>query len=674
MRTLTTYQLWHGVDSPPATLLELRAGPVTAQLDGIDLRYVRLGSLELVRRIYVGVRDQNWNTIPGTFQIISLERQTERFEIVFEAEHRSADLDFAWRGRISGTPDGQIRYAMDGVARSDFRYNRIGFCVLHPFRECAGQAYTAWTPEGEISGHLPELIGPQRFEQGHYVPLFPSFSRLRVALAEGIAVRFDFAGDLFEMEDQRNWTDASFKTYCTPLARGFPHQAHAGMALAQEVTLTPEGDLQRAPAAASAEPRLTLGGSMGRGLPAIGFSLGSAATRPGILTAQEIARLRRLSPAHLRVDLHLAQEEPQSLEPALQLVEALQSALELALFLTPEMTEPLQRLAAFLRGRAAVARFLIFQEGAQTAHPSETTAPALIELARSQLAAVAPGAAFVGGTDMYFCELNRTRPQVEAMDGIAYSVIPQAHAFDDLSLVETLEAQAETVRSAQAFAGAKPISVTPITLKRRYNPHATTAERERAPDELPESVDPRQMSLLGAAWTAGSIKYLAESGAASLTYYETVGWLGLMQGAEGPPLPDQFPAAPGMVFPLYHVFADLAEWQEPLEEGNERGTTLVACQSDQPLQVAGLAVARAGILHLLVMNFSATPQRVHIGPLPAGSGGAQREVRLRRLDATSAPEALFAAERFRQRWDQVVLQHGELLLELAPYAVVRLAV
>ena len=32
----------------------------------------------------------------------------------------------------------------------------------------------------------------------------------------GIELKLLFEGDLFEMEDQRNWTDASFKTYCTP--------------------------------------------------------------------------------------------------------------------------------------------------------------------------------------------------------------------------------------------------------------------------------------------------------------------------------------------------------------------------------------------------------------------------------------------------------------------------
>jgi hypothetical protein len=38
MRTLSEYQLWYGVDRQPAETRELRAGGVTALLDGIDLR------------------------------------------------------------------------------------------------------------------------------------------------------------------------------------------------------------------------------------------------------------------------------------------------------------------------------------------------------------------------------------------------------------------------------------------------------------------------------------------------------------------------------------------------------------------------------------------------------------------------------------------------------------
>jgi hypothetical protein len=63
--------------------------------------------------------------------------------------------------------------------------------------------------------------------------------------------------------------------------------------------------------------------------------------------------------------------------------------------------------------------------------------------------------------------------------------------------------------------------------------------------------------LFAAAWTLGSLKYLAESGVASVTYFEMTGWRGETEA--GSPLPELFASVPGNVFPLWPVFADLAE-------------------------------------------------------------------------------------------------------------------
>lgn len=653
MHTLSERQLWYGVDKQPSETRELRAGPVTALLDGIDLRYVRIGSLEVVRRIYMAVRDQNWNTIPGQSRITRVDLERDRFEIRFEVEHQSHGLDFAWQGRINGARDGVISYEMNGVPKSDFRYNRIGLCILHPFRETRGRHYRAQTPAGEVNGDLPELIGPQRFEHGYYVPLFPACSSLTIDLTESERVHFNFEGDLFEMEDQRNWTDASFKTYCTPLSLGFPHQARKGVGIMQRVTVRVEGEHKTAEHEIG-DLRLSIGLPANQHLPAIGFGMASDEVS---LTVRELDLLHALKPDHLRVDIHLASDYVETLERALGTCQVLGCNLEVALFITGESESELARLASLLQGQVGVERFLVFQEGAQTTTATETTAPELVALARRSLSQAAPQAAFVGGTDMYFCELNRTRPRVEAMDGISYTIIPQAHAFDERSLAETLEAQGETVKSARAFAGDRPVIVSPITLKRRYNPHATEAEAERAPGELPDAVDPRQMSLFGAAWTAGSIKYLAESGAVSLTYYETAGWRGLMERETGSELPEHFPSAPEMVFPLYHVFADVAEW---------KNGSLVECASNRPLDVIALAVASESTLHMLVANLTGANQRVIIGPLGAD------QVSARSLDASTAAQAMFEPERFRQNWRQIELLNRELVLDMAPYATVRI--
>ena len=42
-----------------------RAGPLTVVFGDGDLRHVRLGGTEVLDRIYVGVRDLDWGTIPG---------------------------------------------------------------------------------------------------------------------------------------------------------------------------------------------------------------------------------------------------------------------------------------------------------------------------------------------------------------------------------------------------------------------------------------------------------------------------------------------------------------------------------------------------------------------------------------------------------------------------------
>jgi hypothetical protein len=352
--------------------------------------------------------------------------------------------------------------------------------------------------------------------------------------------------------------------------------------------------------------------------------------------------VRALGLDHLRVDVHPAGPGwEERLQQGRTEAEQLGWMLEVVLFL--QDAGPLPRVAELLSG-ARVERVLVLAEGAQTTSPDETTPVALVEETRSALAAALPGAAFAGGTDLYFTELNRTRPDAERMDAVFYSIIPQVHAFDDVSLVETLEAQAETVESAHALAAGRPVVVSPVTLRRRFNPHAGGEEAEPEPGRLPDTVDPRQPSLLGAAWTVGSLKHLAESGAASITYFETAGWKGVVEREAGTPLPQAFASKPGRVFPLHRVLAWAGEW---------KGAELLACASTTPLRVVGIAVERDGRRSLLAANLQADPVSVRLEGLPA-------RLTLRRLNDETAPD-----------WSEPLALEGVSTLELGPYETVR---
>jgi len=662
-RAPTLYELYHGVDEPPWQWETLKAGKLTARLDGIDLRDLRIGGFEVVRRLYAAVRDPVWHTIPGEYTILERKQSDDGFVIRFSASYDDPRAPFVWNGTIEGSSEGVLSYELDGEALADFDYCRIGFCVLHPDDATSGKRYRGRSADGEFSGTFPERIAVQRFENGVYTALSAPIDRLDVHMSPELDVRFEFEGDWFETEDQRNWTDASFKTYCTPLALGFPHHAVKGQRFRQRVTVRELLQRAEAPAvlahaADREETTLTVGKPLGHSMPAVGFKLPEADLAH---TSEELKRLRMLAPDHLRIDVHLCDPgfEP-ALIRAIALGKALDSPLEIALYVREQSVEALDRVAALLRGAARVCRFLVFEAYAPTASDAESTPSRWAEMARRTFPYDIFGADIVCGTDMNFCELNRTRPDPALSDAVCYSISPQVHAFDDASLIETLSAQAETVRSARAIFAQKPIVVSAVTFKPPFNPEAREAGPLASNQEaLAEITDPRQMSLFGAGWTLGSLQALATTGAQAVTYYETVGPLGLMArkpdsfGVKG------FPAKPGMLYPVYHLFHAVKEW---------RKGKLLDCESDAPLRAGVIACRLDRTLEILAANYSGYEQVVILAVEEAA--GSTAEIGALAAEGwahwRSNPEEGFAFAEIGS-----FSKTGVLRMQLKPYALVK---
>ena len=642
MTELPIRVLRYGKDEPLPEQRILRAGPLTVLLDGGDLRYVRVGEREILRRVYVAVRDQDWDTIAPRLFDVRVEDHSDSFRVTYGCEHRRGEIDFVWNATITGDASGTISFNLAGEARSTFRRNRIGICVLHPIRECAGAHFVAVKANGSTQdGVFPRDISPHQPVQ--------DLAALLHEVSPGFWAHVRFSGEVFEMEDQRNWTDASFKTYSTPLHLPMPVEVPVGTRINQSIVLSLQGVAPEQPLADRASI-VTIGAAPTSDVPSIGLGVASHGEP---LTAREVARLRALNLAHLRVDLRLTEPSyPATLRQAQADAGALGVPLEIAVFLNDNGEEELRSLkAAFPVSPVKVVRWLIF-------HVTERpTAARWIGVARRTLAGVDQSADFGSGTNADFTELNRARPIVGALDVVGYAVNPQVHAFDNLSMVETLETQAATVDSAHQFIGGVPIAITPITLKQRFNPVASQTDSTPVSDVLPRAVDVRQMSLFGAAWTVGSLKYVGESSVASVTYYETTGWRGVLEQEGGPPLPALFRSPPGSAFPLYHVLADI---------GAFAGGEMIPVRSSRPLLVDGFAVTREGRLRIVVANLTNTAQRVKLDGVPAS-------VVLKRLDETNVERAMHAPEEFRaEGGDAVSTVDGDLELELPPYGIVRI--
>lgn len=645
-------RLLTGRSSPDRRPLELRAGPLVALLDGADLRHLRFGDVELVQRVYVAVRDAPWNTIPADHADWHVDAGADRFTVRFRASHRHEAIAFDWDGSIEGTPAGVIRYTMDGVCHGSFQYSKIGFNVHHALTGSVGRPYRAQTAGGELRGSLPEAIDPQRIVGGTLSGMFDPYEELAIEVVDGVEAVIHLEGDLLELQDHRNWTDANFKSYATPLALGFPFDSVDGLRIRQVLTIQARGGVARA--APKREPVIEIAEPLGRRLPAIGFGQPSHG-RP--LSTGEAVRIAALRPAHLRVDLQLASGSvADDLDRAAADARAVGADLELAISADEGSGPALSDLAARLGALdVRVARVLVYLAADGFSPLSALTPAPVVRLVREKLAPVIGDVVFAGGTNQNFSDVNRDRPTDPVMTGLCFSTSPTVHAADDASVMENIAGQGEVVRMARSFSGDRAICVSPVTLATRFGPYPAGPA---APGDLPPSVDVRQASLFGAAWTAGALKYLAEAGAASVTVFETTGWRGTIETDAGNPDPERFPSTPGDAFPLYHVLRDLGGWSDGI---------LLGARSSDPLRTEALALTMPdGRWHVLVACLVPESINVTVTGLPDGMA------HVRMLDIDTALGAMRDPEAFRATGEPSQVRDGRLVVKLGAYAVARI--
>src|SRR5689334_8262477 len=68
-----------GARGEAAEARELRAGPVRVKLADGQLRYIRVGDKEIIRRIYFAVRDDHWRTPMPQFTEYRVEDGQDHF-------------------------------------------------------------------------------------------------------------------------------------------------------------------------------------------------------------------------------------------------------------------------------------------------------------------------------------------------------------------------------------------------------------------------------------------------------------------------------------------------------------------------------------------------------------------------------------------------------------------
>ena len=641
-----------GTDQPDAIGKILKAGPINVEFDHGNLRYIKLNGVEVLRGVAFLVRDENWGTYTPTISNLKIDERKEGFSISYHALCTRLGQQISYDATIVGKGNGDLVFRATAKAKTKFLTNRTGFVVLHPLEGVVGQALKVEHVDGSLTNDkFPEQVNPD-------CP-FRNIRALSHEVVPGVWVRCQMEGDAYEMEDHRNWTDASFKTYIRPLSKPWPYTLAAGEVLHQSVTLSFSGALPKpSRAGKTGGVKVAIGPETEQTMPPIGLGVPAEEVDHAL---GQVDLLKFIGAKFLVFHF-----DPRLKHGVIELTKCrilsektrAEVALEVVVQSLTDVAGELAQVAQFV-GRAGLklAAVSVCPAGhLKSVLPGGVYPPApdLEELYRATRAAF-PGVQVGGGMFSFFTELNRKRPPVEGLDFITNTTSPIVHAADDRSVMETLAALPWQIETAKAFSNGTPHRVGPSGIGARDNPHGAAASEN--PNNLRvclAKMDPRQRGLFSAAWTLGYVATLARAGVAAVSMAAPTGPLGIIyrETEYTQPFYDDLEGA--SVYPVFHTLTALAA---------ASGNRLLDVQTSEPAKLACLGWSAKNDKIVMLANLTA-------GELTVGLPSVPADATLGVLDENSFISATTKPKLFRQA--------GQLLgdgkqVTLRAYAVAYLA-
>lgn len=420
----------------------LVAGDLSIELIGMDVRDVTWRGVQVLSRLYGALRDSTWATVAGSPLDFTVEEDVDGFVVHFSCDHRPAGMPFVWSGTIEGSSDA-LTVTFDGQAHDGFAANRIGWCLLHPLSQVGGRARFSLA-ERTDERPLPFLVAPQPLgPDGGVQPAWGPFDRLAID-ADGVRTCIHFEGDLFEMEDQRNWTDASFKTYSTPLSEPRPRTLIAGDRVRQVLNFSFAAGQRTASETTPAPPRQH--GTT---------HLTAVVKNPNTPLRDVMTALTVVGGLRAEVSA----DTPAELHAAAEIITLARRAHRWDLSVLASSGTAWDALDRLVAEGSPPEVILILPRAASSGDPDECTTVALVTQARAGLPAAVPST-IGGGTRFNFCELQRH--DLRHLPHVSCTFSPRVHAEDEQSIRETTASYGAVAATAKEVAPHAKFVVGPL--------------------------------------------------------------------------------------------------------------------------------------------------------------------------------------------------------------------
>jgi D-apionolactonase len=647
-----TAVILYGTEQPPAPIRRFAQGPLSFDLEAGKLRYISLQGIEALRCIAFVARGQGWESPAPQISDLVVAEADGGLRIRYRALYETTGGELEVKADIQAPSTGGLVFEVEARALTDFTTARTSFCILHPLAGVAGAPLTLTRPdETTEQAEFPDAISAHQ--------PFMNIRALGHEVAPGLKATVRMEGDIWEMEDQRNWSDASFKTYGRPRDIPWPYTIPKGERVVQRAILSFAGTAPPA-AARSKVVEIALGEAPTGKLPRLALALSPAEAAHALAAAARMTA----PPAELIGWFEHGTETEADLKAYAALSQRLgiPIGLELILPCNKPLAEELGEAAALLRQAGLTPASITPIQAPMIKwvlkSPEEMGLPGFADLYAAARKAF-PGIAIGAGVLSNFTELNIDRPSLTGADYVTHGTCAVVHEPDDRSVMETLETLPHIFRSVRAIAGKLPYRLGPSAMGMRYNPYGKTTDANQANLRTAFAhQDPRQRGLFGAAFAVGYIARAAAAGIEPVCFAAPTGPFGLIYRKTDYPQPwfdAQALAGPAAapVYPLFHPLMAIAAAND---------AAVLPVRSSDEKRVLGLCYRRAdGEQILWLANLTPEPQTLRI----SGVGAMTAKT----LDAASFAVAACDPAGFATGASHRLVDGS---LTLAPYAVAML--
>jgi len=451
-----------------------------------EIEEIKYKSIELLRKISFLIRDKNWGTWSLHVDRYSGIEGKESVELhtygYFSLDQKEKCL---FETHIHIRKNRTLSISTTITPCNDIYTNRAGFILLHPLDGVCGQEVQITSNNKIHTSQFPYYIAP--------IQPFFNINKIRQNI-KGIDLEIELHADRpFECEDQRNWTDASYKTYYRPLDDPFPYILIRDQSITQEIIINILSDCVD-----EAERIEVKESVVEENMPILyeHYDINRGNAENIVLTDRKI----------IKIDTTKTEWYAKS-----QILHTFQDTNELVIeVILPDDEERsdsiLNKLSNILPSNTYV---IPLPKSYLKSYQPTGDFPLL--LTPSQALVIANRyfeKEFLGcGVLTYFTEFNRCGIASHLAGFIYHCNSATVHDADDASVMQTLESLPFIYESAQVKTGAYlPYRLGLSTIALQSNPYGDfIGENELNTRETMCSKDPRHRGLFGASWIVGFV-------------------------------------------------------------------------------------------------------------------------------------------------------------------------